>query len=45
MMTLIALAITAAYLWSVYAAFTGAEPLWWELSTLIAIMLLGIGSR
>ncbi|MBI3627694.1 MAG: cadmium-translocating P-type ATPase, partial [Candidatus Sungbacteria bacterium] len=41
MMTLIALAITAAYLWSVFAAFTGQQPLWWELSTLIAIMLLG----
>ncbi|MDP2594095.1 MAG: heavy metal translocating P-type ATPase [bacterium] len=41
MMTLIALAITTAYFWSVYAAFVGEEPLWWELSTLIAIMLLG----
>ncbi len=41
MMTLIALAITAAYAWSVYATFAGEEALWWELSTLIAIMLLG----
>ena len=41
MMTLISLAITAAYLWSVYATFTGLEPLYWELTTLITIMLLG----
>jgi Cu2+-exporting ATPase len=41
MMTLIALAITAAYSWSVYATFAGEEALWWELATLIAIMLLG----
>lgn len=41
MMTLIALAITAAYLWSVYAVFSGENSLFWELSTLIAIMLLG----
>src|SRR3990167_3690529 len=41
MMTLIALAITAAYLWSVYATFAGEETLFWELSTLIAVMLLG----
>lgn len=41
MMTLIALAITAAYAWSVYATFAGEEALWWELATLIAIMLLG----
>src|SRR3989344_4342716 len=42
MMTLIALAITAAYLFSIYAtiAHTG-HTLFWELSTLIAIMLLG----
>lgn len=42
MMTLIALAITTAYLYSVYETFIG-EPhtLWWELSTLIAVMLLG----
>ena len=41
MMTLIAIAISAAYLWSVYAAFAGVEALFWELTTLITIMLLG----
>lgn len=41
MMTLIGLATSAAYLWSVYAVFAGAEPLFWELATLITIMLLG----
>lgn len=41
MMTLIALATTTAYLWSVYATFVGEHTLFWELSTLIAIMLLG----
>lgn len=41
MMTLIALAITAAYAYSVYAVFAKATELFWELSTLIAIMLLG----
>jgi len=41
MMTLIALAVSAAYLWSVYAVFAGAEALFWELTTLITIMLLG----
>jgi P-type Cu2+ transporter len=41
MMTLIALAITAAYLYSVYAVFFAVAGLFWELSTLIAIMLLG----
>ncbi len=41
MMTLIALAVTSAYAWSVYATVAGGEALWWELSTLIAIMLLG----
>ncbi len=41
MMTLIAIAITTAYLWSVYAVFFGKEPLLWELTTLIVIMLLG----
>ncbi len=42
MMTLIALAITAAYAFSVFQTLRG-EPhtLFWELSTLIAIMLLG----
>lgn len=42
MMTLIALAITAAYGFSVFQVLRGAEEtLFWELSTLIAIMLLG----
>ena len=41
MMTLIAIAISAAYLWSVYAVFADAETLFWELTTLITIMLLG----
>ncbi len=41
MMTLIALAITAAYAWSVYAVLVGEMPLFWELGTLVAIMLLG----
>ena len=41
MMTLIAIAISAAYLWSVYAVFARAEALFWELTTLITIMLLG----
>ena len=41
MMTLIGIAISAAYVWSVYAVFVGAEALFWELTTLITIMLLG----
>ena len=41
MMTLIALAITTAYLYSMVATFTGDPTLFWELATLIAIMLLG----
>ncbi|MDP3982199.1 MAG: heavy metal translocating P-type ATPase [bacterium] len=41
MMTLIALAITSAYAWSVYATFAGEMTLFWELATLITIMLLG----
>ena len=41
MMTLIGIAISAAYLWSVYAVFAGAEALFGELTTLITIMLLG----
>ncbi|MEK7569566.1 MAG: copper-translocating P-type ATPase [Patescibacteria group bacterium] len=41
MMTLIAIAISAAYLWSIYAVFAGVEALFWELTTLITIMLLG----
>ena len=41
MMTLIALAITVAYGYSVYATFFGGGTLFWELATLITIMLLG----
>ena len=42
MMTLIALAITVAFVFSAAVAlgFPG-EPLWWELATLVTIMLLG----
>lgn len=41
MMTLIGIAICAAYIWSVYAVFAKEEALFWELTTLITIMLLG----
>ncbi len=41
MMTLIAIAITAAYVWSAYQTFRGGHTLFWELTTLITIMLLG----
>lgn len=42
MMTLIALAITAAYLYSLGSVFFGdGMTLFWELSTLIAVMLIG----
>ncbi len=42
MMTLIALAISAAYLYSVWSLFFGnGMTLFWELSTLITVMLLG----
>jgi len=42
MMTLIAIAIAAAYFWSVYATFSSAgHTLFWELATLITVMLLG----
>jgi len=43
MMTLITLAITVAFLfsWSVDLGFIQAESLWWELATLVTIMLLG----
>lgn len=42
MMTLISLAITVAFVFSVAVTF-GAHgmPLWWELSSLVTIMLLG----
>jgi len=43
MMTLIALAITVAFTFSWVVELGGvlAEPLWWELATLVTIMLLG----
>jgi len=42
MMTLIALAISVAYLYSLAVTFLGGgEALFWELATLITIMLLG----
>ncbi len=41
MMTLISIAILTAYLWSVWAVFIGGEALFWELTTLITVMLLG----
>ena len=42
MMTLIGIAITAAYLFSVFETFRGSpHTLFWELATLITVMLLG----
>lgn len=43
MMTLISLAITVAFLfsWIVQLRLIEAEALWWELATLVSIMLLG----
>ncbi|TSC57708.1 MAG: hypothetical protein Greene041679_272, partial [Parcubacteria group bacterium Greene0416_79] len=42
MMTLIALAITAAYFFSISVVLSGGtKTLFWELSTLVVIMLLG----
>lgn len=42
MMTLIAIAIGSAYIWSVFTTFAGVEgALYWELASLITIMLLG----
>ena len=43
MMTLISLAITVAFLfsWVVELGLLEAAPLWWELATLVTIMLLG----
>jgi Cu2+-exporting ATPase len=42
MMTLIALAIFTAYIYSVYVTFIGeGKTLFWELATLITVMLLG----
>lgn len=43
MMTLISLAISVAFVfsWAVELGLIDAEALWWELSTLVTIMLLG----
>lgn len=41
MMTLIGMAISVAYLYSLFTTFFGGNNLFWELSTLITIMLLG----
>ena len=43
MMTLIALAISVAFVfsWVVELGALRSEPLWWELATLVTIMLLG----
>src|SRR5690625_7235228 len=43
MMTLISLAISVAFVfsWVVQLGLLDAEALWWELATLITIMLLG----
>jgi Cu2+-exporting ATPase len=43
MMTLIALAITVAFVfsWVVQLGLIAADALWWELATLVTIMLLG----
>lgn len=43
MMVLIALAITTAFVfsWVVELGIIDSEPLWWELATLVTIMLLG----
>ncbi|OFW56086.1 MAG: copper-translocating P-type ATPase [Actinobacteria bacterium RBG_16_64_13] len=43
MMTLISLAISVAFVfsWVVQLGLINAEALWWELSTLVTIMLLG----
>lgn len=42
MMTLISLAILSAYLFSLFSQFyLGGETLYWEITTLITIMLLG----
>lgn len=43
MMTLISLAISAAFIfsWAVQLGFIQADAIWWELATLVTIMLLG----
>ncbi|GAB6065863.1 heavy metal translocating P-type ATPase [Aquifex pyrophilus] len=41
MMTLVSLGISVAYFYSVYTYFFGGKSFFWELSTLIAVMLWG----
>lgn len=41
MMTLVALAITVAYVYSLFAFFSGRASFFWEITTLIAVMLWG----
>lgn len=41
MMTLVAVALTVAYLYSSYTLFTGGQTFFWELATLVDVMLLG----
>ncbi|MDF1614354.1 hypothetical protein P0N66_05265 [Desulfurivibrio alkaliphilus] len=43
MMTLISLAIAVAFIfsWEVQLGFVQADAIWWELATLVTIMLLG----
>lgn len=42
MMTLVSLALTAGYLFSIAATFAfPGESLWWEISTLVSVFLLG----
>jgi P-type Cu2+ transporter len=43
MMTLISLAISVAFLfsWTVELGLLDADPIWWELATLVTVMLLG----
>lgn len=41
MMTLIGMAISVAYIYSLFTTFFGGNNLFWELSTLITVMLLG----
>lgn len=41
MMTLVSLAVSVAFLYSMYALFSSAMDFFWELSTLITVMLWG----
>ncbi|AAC07161.1 heavy metal translocating P-type ATPase [Aquifex aeolicus] len=41
MMTLVGLAISVAYIYSVYTFFFGGKEFFWELTTLIVVMLWG----